>query len=115
MITQEHLGYRAVGRRSDFPAGLGRTVRLGNLELAVFHTTDGELFALENRTPHPKGGTLSEAIVSGHFIYCPLRDLKINLEDGRVQAPDTGFAQAYPVRITEGIVEIDVIRLTDED
>ena len=113
MITEKQKGYRAVGRKSDFPVGLGRTVRLGKVELAIFHTTDGELFALENRSPHPKGGTLTEAIVSGHFIYCPLRDLKINLEDGRVQAPDTGFAQVYPVRITEGIVEIDGLRLTD--
>lgn len=113
MITQEHKGYKVIGLKSEFPEGLGRTVRLGDLELAVFHTTDGSLFALENRTPHPKGGTLSEAIVSGHYIYCPLRDLKINLEDGRVQAPDTGFARVFPVRITERIVEIDVTRTTD--
>lgn len=97
MNTMEIKGYREIGRKSDFPRGLGMAVRIGSLDLAVFHTTGGELFALENRTPHPKGGTLAEAIVSGRYIYCPLRDLKIDLASGQVQKPDTGCALTYHV------------------
>ncbi|WP_370639065.1 hypothetical protein [Cohnella sp. REN36] len=69
------------------------------------------MFALENRTPHAKGGTLAEAILSGHYIYCPIRDLKICLETGEAQAPDTGLAHTFEVRTTNDIVNVVLPRL----
>nr|WP_072337923.1 MULTISPECIES: nitrite reductase small subunit NirD [unclassified Paenibacillus] len=95
-----------MGSRQDFPLRLGREVRVQGLDIAVFHTTDGELYALDNRTPHPKGGPLTEGLISGAYVYCPLRDLKISLESGLVQAPDTGQVRTYPVRIQEDLVQI---------
>ncbi|WP_435169276.1 nitrite reductase (NAD(P)H) small subunit [Paenibacillus glycanilyticus] len=95
-----------IGKEADFPAGYGREVKAGKWSLAVFRTTDGRLFALENHTPHAKGGTLSEAIVSGHYIYCPMRDLKISLETGVVQAPDTGSARKFEVRTGSDVVAV---------
>lgn len=83
-------------------------------ELAVFHTTSGDLYALENRTPHRKGGSLAEAIVSGHYIYCPLRDLKINLEDGMVQEPDTGQVRTFHVKVEAGTVYVELIGQHDK-
>ncbi|MCI3919970.1 nitrite reductase (NAD(P)H) small subunit [Paenibacillus sp. TRM 82003] len=95
-----------IGRETDFPVGLGREVRVAGVSIAVFRTTAGAWHALDNRTPHPKGGPLSEAIVSGRYVYCPLRDLKIELETGIVQAPDTGVAKTYPVRLQAGRVQV---------
>ncbi|MFC4102252.1 nitrite reductase small subunit NirD [Paenibacillus xanthanilyticus] len=108
MSVQTQSAYKAVGPLLAFPVGAGKEVRMGTLELAVFRTSDGGVFALENRTPHRKGGPLAEAIVSGHYIYCPLRDLKISLRDGQVQEPDTGQALTYPVKIVDGYVYIEV-------
>ncbi|RIX60140.1 nitrite reductase (NAD(P)H) small subunit [Paenibacillus nanensis] len=108
MQATDMEGYQQIGRTADFPRRLGKTVRIGTIELAVFQTTEGEIFALENRTPHPKGGTLAEAIVSGRSIYCPMRDLKIDLASGRVQEPDTGRAQVYPVTVEGGQVYVKV-------
>lgn len=108
MSVQAQSVYRAVGPMMSFPVGAGKEVRIGSLALAVFRTTDGTMYALENRTPHRKGGPLAEAIVSGHYIYCPLRDLKISLRDGLVQEPDTGQARTYPVKIEDGCVHIGV-------
>lgn len=108
MQATDIKGYREIGRTADFPRGLGKTVRIGSMELAVFQTTEGEIFALENQTPHPKGGTLAEAIVSGRYIYCPLRDMKIDLASGQAQEPDTGRAQAYPVAVEGGQVYVKV-------
>lgn len=87
-----------VGQRADFPARLGRQVIVGGHDIALFHTSDDRFFALENRTPHHKGGPLTEGMVSGHYVYCPLRDLKINLIDGLVQEPDSGVVTTYPLR-----------------
>ncbi|UUZ85043.1 nitrite reductase small subunit NirD [Paenibacillus sp. P26] len=98
----QDLQYVAVGRLEEFPPLIGREVRIGAYDLAVFHTSDGQLFALDNRTPHKKGGPLAEAIVSGHTVYCPLRDMHIRLEDGKVLEPDTGEVRTYPI-VIEGI------------
>lgn len=95
-----------IGAPEDFPVGYGREVRIKGISLAVFRTTTGRFYALENRTPHPKGGTLAEAIVSGHYIYCPIRDTKICLETGAVQAPDTGQAITFSIRTEQGGVFI---------
>ncbi|MBB3110963.1 nitrite reductase (NADH) small subunit [Paenibacillus phyllosphaerae] len=108
MSIQVKSVYHQVGPLTSFPPGVGKEVRIGTHELAVFRMADGGVYALENRTPHRKGGPLAEAIVSGHYIYCPLRDLKIDVRDGRVQEPDTGQAQVYAVKIKDGCVHIEV-------
>lgn len=100
--------YIPVGTKSDFMHQLGRVVRLGNREIAIFRTSDDQWFALDNQSPHPKGGPLSEAIVSGHYIYDPLYDWRIELSTGLVQAPDEGQVQVYPIRVINGEVEVCV-------
>lgn len=94
------------GLAEEYPVGLGREVRAGGRSIAVFRTSGGKWYALENATPHAKGGTLAEAIVSGDYLYCPIRDLKIALDSGEVQAPDTGQARTFEIRVEEGRVRI---------
>lgn len=48
----------AIGSVQDLLLQIGRVVVAGNVELAVFRTSDGAIYALENRSPHPKGGRL---------------------------------------------------------
>ncbi|AIW40670.1 MULTISPECIES: nitrite reductase small subunit NirD [Paenibacillus] len=75
-----------------------RTVRIHNTEIAVFRLSDGSVHALENRCPH-KGGRLSEGMICGSAVHCPLHDWKVDLSTGRVQEPDTGCVTAYPTEI----------------
>ncbi|WP_019535223.1 nitrite reductase small subunit NirD [Paenibacillus ginsengihumi] len=100
--------YCAVGRLEDFPPQLGRVVQVEGRELAVFRTSDGQIYAVENRHPHPKGGPLAEGIVSGHILFDPLYDWKIDLETGLVQAPDTGQVSTYPVKLDNGTVLVAI-------
>lgn len=93
LTTQAYV----VGTVQDFLMQIGRVVIAGNVELAVFRTSDGGIYALENKSPHPKGGPLAEGIVSGHYLYDPLYDWKIDLRTGEVQAPDQGQVVTYPV------------------
>ncbi|MGF7032182.1 nitrite reductase (NADH) small subunit [Paenibacillus mucilaginosus] len=105
MDTKE-VTYVGVGRVGDFEERIGRVVRIGGVELAVFRTTEGEFFALENRSPGPRGGTLADGIVSGVVLFDPICDWRIGLRDGAVLAPDTGQVRAYPVRVRDGEVQI---------
>ncbi|NDU92247.1 MAG: nitrite reductase small subunit NirD [Ferrovum sp.] len=66
--------------------------------VAVFRTEDQSVFALRDRCPH-KGGPLSQGIVHGHRVTCPLHGWNIELEGGEAVAPDTGCAGRLSVRI----------------
>jgi nitrite reductase (NADH) small subunit len=84
----------------------GYSIKIDDKEIALFKLSTGEVYALENRSPHPKGGVLSEGLVSGKYVYCPVYDWKISLVDGMVQAPDEGQIRTYSVEIKEDIIFI---------
>ncbi|CAM3697772.1 nitrite reductase small subunit NirD [Marinicrinis lubricantis] len=86
------------GNINDIQGKRSRTVRVGDMEIALFKLSNGGIRAIENRCPH-KGGKLSEGIVSEHFVFCPLHDWKINMDDGKVQAPDDGCILTYPTDV----------------
>jgi nitrite reductase (NADH) small subunit len=87
-----------IGVVAELPQKLGKTVTIGRKEIAVFKTENGDIRAIENRCPH-KGGVLAEGILSGDFVFCPMHDWKISVKDGKVQAPDVGCVQSYPVEV----------------
>ncbi|MDQ0199440.1 nitrite reductase small subunit NirD [Neobacillus ginsengisoli] len=88
----------SIGTINEFQDRIGKTVRVGDIEVAVFKLSNGSIRAVENRCPH-KGGVLSEGIVSGEFVFCPMHDWKICLDDGKVQEPDTGCVKTYQIII----------------
>ncbi|TCS76073.1 nitrite reductase small subunit NirD [Effusibacillus lacus] len=96
-----------VAKLEDLPFQTGRVVKLNGREIAVFRLSSGEVRAVENRCPH-KGGPLAEGIVSGNYVFCPMHDWKINLADGKVQAPDDGCVITYEVDVKEGKVYISM-------
>lgn len=89
----------AVVNYSTMPVRAGIVVKLEDREIALFKLTNGEVRAIENHSPHPKGGVLSEGLVSGGYVYCPVYDWKISLVDGKVQAPDHGQVRTFPVEV----------------
>ena len=66
----------------------------------------GKIYALENQSPGPRGGTIAEGIISGDVLFDPICDWKIGLADGLVHAPDTGQVRVYPVQVLEDEVRI---------
>ena len=87
----------------DIPLQGSRVVKTQQGDVAVFRTTEGEVFALRDKCPH-KGGPLSQGIVFGKKVACPLHGWNICLEDGNAVAPDEGCAQAYAVKVDGGVV-----------
>ncbi|MEK5493294.1 nitrite reductase small subunit NirD [Paenibacillus sp. FSL R7-0297] len=87
-----------IGNLNDIDIKGSRKLRVGNTEIALFRLSSGEVLAVENKCPH-KGGVLSEGMVCGSKVHCPLHDWRIDLHSGDVQAPDTGHVTTYEVEI----------------
>ena len=93
-----------IGWVNEIPVRGSRTVPVaGGEEVAVFRTADGKVFALANRCPH-KGGPLSQGIIHGHNVACPLHNWSIALATGEAQGEDKGCTPTIPVKISGGRV-----------
>ena len=90
-----------IGAVGDIPLRGARRVATAQGEAAVFRTADDGIFALMNRCPH-RGGPLSEELVAGEHVTCPLHNWRIELATGRAVAPDEGCAPVLPVRVEGG-------------
>ena len=92
-----------VGRLEDIPPLGARVVRTAHGDVAIFRTAQDEVFALRDRCPH-KGGPLSQGIVHGKRVACPLHNWNIDLASGQAVAPDEGCAGTYPVKVERGMI-----------
>jgi nitrite reductase (NADH) small subunit len=95
-----------VASYSNLPLRAGYAVKMGNTEIALFKVTNGQVYGIDNRSPHPKGGVLTEGLVSGEHVFCPVYDWKISLVDGKVQEPDEGQVTTYQVEVEEDNIYI---------
>lgn len=87
----------------DIPQQGSRVVKSAKGDIAVFRTADDEIFALHDKCPH-KGGPLSQGIVAGKVVTCPMHSWKIQLESGEAVAPDKGCSKSFAVKLEEGAV-----------
>jgi nitrite reductase (NADH) small subunit len=103
--------WQAVCRVDDIPRlGARRVVRAQGMAVAVFRTDDDRVFALLDRCPH-KGGPLSQGIVFGEHVACPLHNWAITLADGQARAPDVGCAVRFACKVDDGEVYLDADEL----
>jgi nitrite reductase (NADH) small subunit len=95
----------------DIPRlGARRVARANGPEVAVFRAADDTIFALLDRCPH-KGGPLSQGIVFGHQVACPLHNWTIQLADGQARAPDSGCTTPFTTRVIDGAIYLDAEEL----
>ncbi|MDH5178516.1 MAG: nitrite reductase small subunit NirD [Gammaproteobacteria bacterium] len=97
-----------IGKIDDIPRLGARVVRTEEGDIAVFRTADDEIFAVRDKCPH-KGGPLSQGIVHGKKVACPLHNWNIHLDSGEAVAPDEGCAATYPVRVTGTTIYLSTI------
>ncbi len=91
-----------IGPDTQIKAGTGRTLPvLGGEEIAVFLTSRGEYFALVNKCPH-KHGPLSEGLVHGDSVTCPLHNWRISLRTGEALGDDRGCTPTIPLKVESG-------------
>ena len=99
--------WKPVCRVTDIPVlGARRVERSTGSAVAIFRNTEDKVFALLDRCPH-KGGPLSQGIVFGESVACPLHNWTIGLKDGCAKAPDDGCTTPFKVRVADGMVHLD--------
>ncbi|GGE44476.1 tRNA-(guanine-N1)-methyltransferase [Agaricicola taiwanensis] len=97
-----------IGRIDDIPREGARMVRAGPMEIAIFRTVADEIYAIDNRCPH-RGGPLSEGIVHGGFVTCPLHNWVIDLKTGLAQGADEGCVRTIATYVdADGRLSLDL-------
>lgn len=99
--------WKQVATLEDIPPLGSRVIKSAQGDIALFRTAENEVFALLDKCPH-KGGHLSQGIVFGKKVACPMHNWHIQLEDGNAVAPDVGCARSYPVKLDGNIVFVSL-------
>jgi nitrite reductase (NADH) small subunit len=111
-MSQEWKSICAV---ADIPVLGARVIkRATQADVAIFRNTEDQIFAVIDRCPH-KGGPLSQGIVFGTRVACPLHNWNIELGTGCAVSPDVGCAQTFQVKLEDGNVYLDMAELNSPD
>ena len=107
--------WRNIGALDNIPAQGARRLSAtqNGKPVAVFRTAKDKIFALIDECPH-RQGPLSEGIVAGETVTCPLHNWVIALGDGVAAAPDIGCTQSLPVQIVAGEILIGLSGIAEE-
>ncbi len=101
------MAYVAICKLEEIPKlGARQVQRKDGVQIAVFRNAQDKVFAVLDRCPH-RGGPLSQGIVFGEHVTCPLHGWTIELDSGCAQAPDVGCTPRFPVKVEQGVVHLD--------
>ena len=92
---------------ADIPVLGSRVVETPERRIAVFRGKNDQVYAIEDACPH-KQGPLSQGIMHGDSVTCPLHNWKISLTSGEALGPDEGCTNVYDTRVDDGVVYIQV-------
>ena len=87
----------------EIPKLGARVIKTDTMDVAVFRTSDDQVFAIRDACPH-KGGPLSQGIVHGTSVTCPLHNWKIDLASGEALGPDEGCTNVFATKVEDGKV-----------
>ncbi|MDE4133887.1 nitrite reductase small subunit NirD [Phaeobacter sp. QD34_3] len=103
-----------IGHIDEVPLRGARLLKTPMGCIAVFRTAEAEVFAASNSCPH-KGGPLSEGIVHGQSVTCPLHNWVFDLNTGEAQGADEGRIETYPLRLDGSRMLIDASALAGQN
>ena len=86
---------------AQIPVLGSRVIKTRDMDIAVFRGSDDSVYAIRDACPH-KNGPLSQGIMHGSSVTCPLHNWKIDLASGEALGPDEGCTNVYPVKVVDG-------------
>lgn len=98
---------------NEIPQRGCRVVINEEIKIAIFRTHTDDVYAIEDKCPH-LGGALSEGIVHGSQVTCPLHNLVINLVNGEALGPEPGCVKRFDVKKEDGKVYLDLVPVKKE-
>ncbi len=91
----------------DIPVLGSRVVNTPDIRIAVFRGKNDQVYAIKDACPH-KQGPLSQGIMHGDSVTCPLHNWKISLSSGQALGPDEGCTNVFESKVDAGIVYIQI-------
>ncbi|MEL6373620.1 MAG: nitrite reductase small subunit NirD [Pseudomonadota bacterium] len=113
-MTMHERAWIAIGALNDIPMEGARVVKTPAGCVAVFRTADDQVFAVDDRCPH-LGGPLSQGIVHGTSVTCPLHAWVISLNTGIAEGADEGEVRTHALKVEDGKIFLDGARLAPAD
>ena len=107
------MSWWRIGLLDDIPRQGSRIVETVRGNLVTFRSAEDEVFTVVDKCPH-RGGPLSDGIMHGRSVTCPLHGWKVRLDTGAVEAPDEGCVRSFPTRVTDGEIYVELGELTEE-
>ena len=107
------MNWTGIGSITDIPRRGARCVNTPAGKIGVFRTAEDQVFAIEDHCPH-KGGPLTQGIVHGAAVTCPLHNWVISLETGKAIGADDGAVRTIPVKVEAGQVFISLDALLNK-
>jgi len=95
--------WRKVCALEEIPVLGARMVESESGRIALFRTTEDEIFALADQCPH-QGGPLSQGIVCDRQVTCPMHGWRVGFADGQAIAPDEGSVVTFAAKVEAGVV-----------
>ena len=102
-MNAETRNWVAIGELADIPREGARVVKTDAGCIAVFRTVDDDVYAIDDRCPH-KGGPLSQGIVHGASVTCPLHNWVFDLATGLAKGADEGAVAVTAAKVEDGKV-----------
>lgn len=99
------MNWIAIGTIDDIPLRGARCVKTPQGKIGVFRTAENQVYAIEDHCPH-RGGPLTQGIVHGASVTCPLHNWVISLETGMALGADEGAVRTIPIRNIDGQLSI---------
>ena len=84
-----------------------RVVETSTTNIAIFRSKDDTVFAIKDECPH-KQGPLSQGIMHGDSVTCPLHNWKISLVSGEALGADEGCTNTYESKVEDGKVFLNL-------
>ena len=89
----------------ELPPGMARPFVVGGTKIAVYRTRDEKVYAVADKCPH-KGGPLSDGMLAGDQIVCPLHSYRFDPTSGACDEPSICAVASYPVDVTDDVVSV---------
>jgi len=95
--------WKKITELTEIPVLGSRIVEINGENVAVFRGKDDAVYAIKDSCPH-KQGPLSQGIMHGSSVTCPLHNWRIDLTSGEALGPDEGCTNVYGSKVEDGVV-----------